>query len=174
MMWRPRRSLVTRALLVAAVLGVAPGCTALDDYLPGTPFTLDQPAAEVTLVGVINVDTVGGGGLDCPPGTAVVWGSVRNTGDVDVIDVFIDISAFGPTGALVGTFRDHVFSGEIIAATDPGLSDSASTSLVVKQAGSFEICTALPASSVARTEYRTEFCYFPSGSDAGSQDLVCQ
>jgi hypothetical protein len=146
-------------LPLLAVIGLAPGCTALDDYLPGTPFTPDQPAGEVTVVGAINADRIAQSNEACAAGGTLFWGTARNTGDLDVVDVFIVIDAFGPTGALLGTYRTNVFNGEVTAAdtTEPGAFDIASTSLAVDQSGTFGVCAPLPHGSVARTEYRSDF-----------------
>jgi hypothetical protein len=140
-----RGSLLARFLLLSAVVGLAQGCTALDDYLPGTPFTPDQPEGEVTVVGVINNDRVEESTDDCATGGTLLWGTARNTGDVDVDDVFIVIDAFGADGALLGTFRTNVFNGEVVAADPevPGSFDVASTSLGVDQSGTFSVCTHL-------------------------------
>jgi len=149
-------------LLLSAVVGFAQGCTALDDYLPGTPFTPDQPAGEVTVVGAINNDRVEQNTEGCAVGGTMFWGTARNTGDVIVDDVFIVIDAFGPTGALLGSYRTNVFNGEILTEGDPtvpGSFDAASTYLVVDQSGTFSVCAGLPYGSVARTEYRTEFIF---------------
>jgi hypothetical protein len=154
-----RRSPLSLIWLLAAVVGLAQGCTALDDYLPGTPFTPDQPAGEVTVVGAINADRIELSTEDCAAGGTIFWGTARNTGDLDLNDVFIVIDAFGPSGALLGTYRTNVFNGEVTAAdtTEPGAFDIASTSLAVDQSGTFDVCAPLPHGSVARTDYRTEF-----------------
>lgn len=169
-----RQSVFLRVLLLAAASGLAPGCTLFDDYVSGTPFTLDQPVAAVALQGEIIVDRASGTEDGCPAGRTVLWGMVRNTGDIPVVDVSIDVDAFGPTGTYLGTFRNHVFNGEILDNTNPNGFDSASTSLEVEQAGTFEICTSLTFGSVARTEYRTAFCYLPSISQDGVQELICE
>lgn len=144
-------------LLCAALLAPAAGCTLFDDYLPGTPFTPDQPVAEVSLIGVINLDPVARNSDTCPPGGTVFWGSVRNTGDLDVDDVTIVLDVFGPTGAFLGTFSDKVYNGEIVDAEDELHYDSASTSLFVEQSGAFSVCSPLRYGTAARAEYRTEF-----------------
>jgi hypothetical protein len=154
-----RRSPGICSLLLLAVLGLAAGCTALDDYLPGTPFTPDQPQGQVTVVGAINNDRVEEDTEDCAVGRTLFWGTVRNTGDLDVEDVFIVIDAYGPAGDLLGSYRTNVFSGTVTPAdpTVPGSFDIASTNLVVDQDGGFSVCVPLSYGSVARTEYRTEF-----------------
>ena len=143
--------------MLAAILGLAPGCTLFDDYLPGTPFTPDQPAAEVTVQGGINSDRTAGGAESCTPGGTVFWGTARNTGDVDVDEVFITINAFDAAGNVLGSYRTNVFSGTITEGTAVGASASVSTSLLVDQSGVFEVCTSLPFGSVARTDYHTDF-----------------
>jgi hypothetical protein len=159
----------SRTILLAVALGFAPGCTALDDYLPGTPFTPDQPEGEVTVVGPINADRIEQSTEKCAGGGTLFWGTARNTGDLDLNDVFIVVDAYGPAGALLGSFRTEVFNGEVVeasdtaatgadaAATDATATDIASTSLDVDQSGTFDICTSLPYGSVARTEYHTGF-----------------
>jgi hypothetical protein len=143
-------------LLSAVVL--AAGCTALDDYLPGTPFTPDQPEGEITVVGVINNDRVEENSDGCSVGGTLFWGTARNTGDLSADDVYIVIDAFGPTGALLGSYRTSVFNGEVVLADPevPGSTDIASTSLDVDQSGTFNVCTPLPYGSVTRTEGRAD------------------
>jgi hypothetical protein len=145
-------------LLVLAV-GLAQGCTALDDYLPGTPFTPDQPEGQVSVVGEINNDRVEENTDGCAVGGTLFWGTARNTGDLDLDDVFIEIEAFGPTGDLLGTYRANVFNGEVVAADPevPGATDIASTNLVVDQSGTFSVCSPLSYGSVVTTKYRTGF-----------------
>jgi hypothetical protein len=149
-------------VLLSAVVVLAPGCTALDDYLPGTPFTPDQPEGEITVVGVINNDRVEANTENCSVGGTLFWGTARNTGDLDADDVYIVIDAFGPTGALLGSYRTNVFYGEAVPVEPavPGSSDIpstsldiATTSLAVDQSGTFNVCTPLPYGSVTRTEY---------------------
>jgi hypothetical protein len=151
------RRRVVRTLLAAALLAPAGGCTAIDDYVDGTPFTPDQPVALVELQGPVNRDLVGPGSATCAAGTTVLWGWVKNTGDLDVDDVTAVIDAFGPTGGFLGSFRDKVYNGEVTAGEDSGSLDTASTSLTVEQSGSFTVCTSLPFGTVARVEFRTEF-----------------
>lgn len=153
----PLPSRFSRALLVAAFLGLAPGCTLFDDYLPGTPFTPDQPVAEVTLEGEIAVDQSSGNTDACSSGGTILWGMVRNTGDLDVDDVFITVEVFDASDTLLGSYRVNVFNGEVITAADESSVDSFSTSLVVDQAGVFEVCSSISAERVARTDYRTDF-----------------
>lgn len=159
-------------LLLAAVVGLAPGCTLLDEILPGTPFTPDQPVAEVTVVGKINIDRVSQSTEGCSTGRALLWGMARNTGDVDVDDVFIEIDALDSNNNVIDTYRVNVFNGEVgeivpttttttTTTTDPDTTEEpiqiAGTSLVVDQSGTFEVCTGLAFGSVAGTAYRTDF-----------------
>jgi hypothetical protein len=152
-----------QAWLCAALLASAPACTLFDDYLPGTPFTPDQPEAEITLQDVIHVDPIRRSTESCPAGGTIIWGYVRNTGDLDVDELEIIIDVFGPSGALLASFRDHVFNGEVVAGEGEGSIDAASTSLAVDQTGTFNICTPLPAALVFRTDYRTEFIIIETG-----------
>ncbi len=152
-----RMSRFPRALLLATILGFAPGCTLFDDYLPGTPFTPDQPVAEVTLEGEIAIDRASGISDGCSNGDAVLWGTVRNTGDLDVDEVFITVDVFDASDHLLGSYRVNVFNGEVTPGTDENSVDSFSTNLLVDQAGVFEICAPLASETVARTDYRTDF-----------------
>jgi hypothetical protein len=132
-----------------------------DDVLPGTPFTPDQPLAEVTVVGEINIDRATSSSTTCSAGTALLWGIARNTGDLDVDDIYITIEALNSGGGVVGTYRTHVFNGEITeitpaTETQPAVS-SAGTSLTVDQSGSFAVCTGQPFEAVASATYRTDF-----------------
>lgn len=162
---RSVRSAGVRALGLIAVLSLAPGCTYFDRYenFPGTPFTPDQPEAVVTVVGEIGIGAVEKASEGCIPGGTLFWGSARNTGDQDVNDVMIHIEAFNGAGVPLGTFSGSVFNGTVdIDDTDP---DNpivrAHTSLDVDQAGTFSVCSPLPAGSVTRAEYRTSFVIAP-------------
>jgi hypothetical protein len=147
-------------VVFAAAVALLPGCTLLDEVLPGTPFTPDQPRGEVTVVGKINVDGVTRGSADCATGRALLWGIARNTGDVDVDDVYIEIDALDGGGNVLGTYRTHVFNGtvtEVTGATPEDTVSLAGTSLLVDQTGSFSVCTNLGAGAVVGTRYRTDF-----------------
>lgn len=166
-------------LLLVVVAGLAPACTLFDEILPGTPFTTDQPVGEVTVVGRINIDRVSRSTEDnptteanesCSAGSAMLWGTARNTGDVDVDDVYIEIDALDANNSVLATYRVHVFNGEIGQVTAPtGTTttttttttvdpvETAGTSLAVEEAGTFEVCTQLSVGSVAGTAYRTSF-----------------
>lgn len=176
--WHSR---IFRALLLAAVAGFAPGCTLFDDILPGTPFTPDQPVGEVTVMGRIYIDRVSRSVQDnptteanesCSAGSTLLWGMARNTGDVDVLDVFIEIDALGANNAVLGTYRVNVFNGVVGESTLPETTDTttdtdttptlqpvqtAGTSLAVDEAGTFAVCAPLSFGSVAGTAYRTSF-----------------
>ena len=159
-----RYSSLSGVLLLAVAVGLAPGCTLLDDILPGTPFTPDQPKAEVTVVGGINIDSITVSREGCSAGSTLFWGIARNTGDLDVDDVFIEIDALGANNGVLATYRVNVFNGEVsevaaVPVTDPPAApiQIAGTSLTVDQSGTFHACTTLPAGSVAGTAYRTDF-----------------
>jgi len=142
-------------LLLAAVVGLAPGCT-----LFGDKFLPEQPQGEVTLQGMINVDSASGLTEECAAGAAMIWGTARNTGDVDVDDVFIEIRAYDANNGLLGTYRTNIFNGEITevaGATEEDAVSIAGTSLAVDQSGTFSVCTNLSAGSVAKIAYRTDF-----------------
>lgn len=150
-------------MVLAAVAGLAPGCTLLDEILPGTPFTPDQPVAEVTVQGRINIDRSTGSQEGCPAGRALLWGVARNTGDLLVDDVFIEIDALDSGKRVLDTYRVHVFNGEVTEIEAPTPEDPeatvtvAGTSLIVDQLGSFEVCTRQAYGSVAGTAHRTDF-----------------
>lgn len=149
-------------LLLAVAVGLAPGCTLFDDLTSGTPFTPEQPKAEVTVVGQINIDSVTASREGCSAGRVLLWGIARNTGDLDVQDVFLEIDALGPDGGVLDTYRVNVFNGEVVEGTEatettPGTAQIAGTSLAVDQSGTFEACTRLAAGSVAGTAYRADF-----------------
>lgn len=154
-----------RAVVLAAALLLAPGCTYLDRFenVPGTPFTPDQPEAEVSVVGEIAIGAVEKDSEGCILGGTLFWGSARNTGDQDVNDVRIDIEAFNAAGALLGTFSGSVFNGTVdVDDTDPAKPIiRAQTSLAIDQAGTFSVCSPLPFGSVDRAEYRTSFVVAP-------------
>jgi hypothetical protein len=146
------------ALLCAALCALAPACTGFDDYLPGTPFTPDQPTAAVTLVDGIYADVVPSDSVVCNPGSTMLWGTVKNTGDLDVDEVFIEIDVFGPGGAFLGTYGGDVFNGETTSPVgSEGAVEVALTDLAVDQAGYFQVCAAVSAGSISRTDYRTSF-----------------
>lgn len=154
---RSRRHLrFSGALLLAAVVGISPGCTLLDDILPGTPFTPDQPTPEVTVQGEINISRSGGGD-GCSAGRAVLWGIAKNTGDLDLNDVFIEIDALDASGAVLGTYRVNVFNGEVTVGTEEEPAQLAGTSLAVDESGTFSACTQQAYGSVAGTAYRTDY-----------------
>jgi hypothetical protein len=134
----------------------APGCTLFDSVLPGSPFTPDQPKAEVTVDGDIHVDVSTGG--DCPAGRTLLWGTARNSGDVDVDDVYITIEALDGNRNVLGSSRVHVFNGVVSGGTTPEEPiQTAGTSLTVDQAGTFAACSGVPAGAIAATSYRTDF-----------------
>jgi len=152
-------------LLLAAVVGLGTGCTLFDEFLPGTPFTPDQPVAEVTVVGQINIDRATAN-QNCSVGSALLWGTARNTGDSDVDDVFIVIDALNSANVVLDTYRVNVFNGDLseIATSSSSTTTTtvkpiptAGTSLAVDQSGTFEVCTRLPFGDVAGTAYRTDF-----------------
>ena len=163
-----RCSSLSRFLLLAVVVGLAPGCTLLDDILPGTPFTPEQPVAEVTLQGAINIESTTAGmtyfdpvaqtDQFCSAGSALLSGIVRNTGDMDVVNVTITIDVLGANNAVLDRCRGYVYNGEFTPA-DPatGAPLSFGTSLDLDKSGSFAVCSRLSAGSVAGTAYRTNF-----------------
>lgn len=142
-----------RGLLLAAAVCLAPGCTLFDDYMPGTPFTPDQPVKELSVVGEVNVDR-SSGSRTCPDGRAVFWGIVRNTGDVDVDGVSIVVDAYDAAGNRLGSFTGSVFNGTV--EEEDLFSDTAGTNLEVDQSGSFSVCSTLGFGSVARAEGRAD------------------
>jgi hypothetical protein len=155
-----RLSSSCRASLLAVLVGCAPGCTLFDDILPGTPFTPDQPVAEVTVSGKINVDPTSASSEGCPAGGALFWGTARNTGDLDVDDVFIEIVALDANNAELGRFRTNVYNGEVSESPPPPAPPEpqvAGTSLAVDQSGSFSVCTRVPYGAVAATAYTTDY-----------------
>lgn len=155
-----RLAACVRALGLAATLLLAPGCTLWDDWLPGDPFTPEQPKGEVTLTGEMNVDPITASSPGCSPGGTVFWGSVINSGDLDVTDVSIAITAFDAAGGALGTFSGKVFNGETEEIKDADgnvVAIVAGTSLEIRQSGAFNVCAPVPAGAVARTEYRTSF-----------------
>jgi hypothetical protein len=139
-------------LLAAALLGLAPGCTLFDEVLPGTPFTPDQPEKKLTVVGAVNFDR-SSHSSDCGTGGTVFWGIVRNTGDLDVEDVYIIVDAYNASGTLLGSFRSSVYNGTV---SESGNVETASTNLEVDASGVFEICTSLDPASVARADGRPD------------------
>ena len=139
------------ALLLAAAVALAPGCT-----LFGDAFLPEQPQAEVTVVGEINIDRATVDSLDCSAGSTLFWGTARNSGDLDVDDVFIEIDALDSGNRVLGTYRANVFNGDVTAATEETV-QVAGTSLAVGESGSFRVCAPLAAGSVAGTAYRTDF-----------------
>lgn len=156
-------------MLLVAVIGLAPGCTLFDKIYPGT-FGTEQPQAEVTVVGRINIDPATGKTAGCAAGRALLWGIARNTGDLDVDDVFIEIDALDANHAVLDTYRVNVFNGEVSEVTPPTTTTTtttttppeppiqiAGTSLIVDQSGTFAVCTRLSFGAVADTAYRTDF-----------------
>jgi len=155
-------------LLLVAAVGLAPACTLLDEVFNGTPFTPDQPKAEVTVVGKINIDTVTVAQEGCSAGRVLLWGIARNTGDLDVDDVVIEIDALDADNRVLDTYRVNVFNGNVIEATaateatettpaTEGTAQVAGTSLAVDESGNFQVCTRLAPGSVGSTAYRTDF-----------------
>lgn len=154
-----------RALFSVTLCALAPACTGFDDFLPGTPFTLKQPKGAVTLVGEIHADAVPSGSAVCDPGSTMLWGSVRNTGDVDVDEVFIEIDVFGPGGAFLGRYGGDVFNGDTVSIGEENPVEVALTNLAVDQVGIFQVCAAVSAGSISRTEYRTSFVVIETSED---------
>jgi hypothetical protein len=147
------------ALGLAGALLAAPGCTLFDDWpeggLKGSPFTPDQPEAAVTLTGEMYSNRIVEAGDGCVPGGTFFWGQVTNTGDLDVTNVSISITVYDAAGNPFGSWSGQVFNGEVDEA-DPD-NPLAGNSLVVKQSGSFNVCTSVPFGSAASTGYRTSF-----------------
>ena len=159
-----RTSACAWALPLLAALLLAPGCTQWDDWLPGTPFTPDQPEGEVTLAGEMHIDPITVSGEGCAPGGTILWGLVRNTGDLDVTDVSISIDVFDGAGGFLGTYGGDVYNGEVetVELEDGSTIDIVGTSLTADpdgngQSGSFNVCTPVPYGAAARTEYLTSF-----------------
>ncbi len=144
-------------MFFATLVALAPGCTLFDEVLPGSPFTPEQPVAEVTVVGKINIDPVTEGREDCAVGRALLWGIARNTGDRDLEDVFIEIDALNAGGGVLASYRVNVFNGDVSVGPEEGAVQVAGTSLAVDQSGAFSVCTNLSYGSVAGTAYRTDF-----------------
>jgi hypothetical protein len=140
---------VASAAVLAAAICTAPACTLFDDYLPGTPFTTEQPIMQLSVVGEVNVDRSSGTD-ECPAGRALFWGLVHNTGDVDVDGVTIIVDAFDAAGAQIGSFSGDVFNGNV--ETSASGSATAETTIAVDESGTFEICSSLGFDSVARAE----------------------
>jgi len=150
-------------LLLSVAVGLAPGCTLLGDaFLP------DQPKAEVTVVGSINIDSttaemtyfdpVARTDRSCSAGSALFSGIARNTGDQDVVDVTITIVALDANNAVLDTYHGYVYNGNFTPADpDTGAPLSFGTSLDLDQSGNFAVCARLSAGSVASTTYRTQF-----------------
>lgn len=154
---RPFSTRLMQALFTVTLCALAPACTGLDDFLPGTPFTPDEPTAAVTLVDEIYADVVPSGSAVCDPGGTMLWGSVRNTGDLDVDEVFIEIDVFGPGGGFLGRYGGDVFNGETVSIGEEDPVEVALTNLAVDQTGYFQVCAGVSAGSISRTEYRTSF-----------------
>lgn len=157
-----RSSDLLRVLLFAVAVGLAPGCTLFDDILPGTPFTPDQPKAEVAVVGQVNIDTITMSREGCSAGSVLFWGIAQNIGDLDVDDVIIEIDALGADGGVLDTYRGNVFNGDVTPATEASETAEATiqisgTSLAVDQSGTFSVCTRLAAGSVTGTASRFDF-----------------
>ncbi len=70
------------------------------------------------MVGEINIDVATAGTPDCAAGSTLFWGIARNTGDLDVDDVFIEIDALNAGNGVLGTYRVNVFNGEVTPATE--------------------------------------------------------
>lgn len=157
-----RFSRLSGVVLLIVALALAPGCTLFDDLFEGTPFTPDQPVGEVTVVGKINIDSVTVSREGCSAGRVLLWGIARNTGDLDVEDVTIEIDALGANSVVLDTYRVSVFNGQVAAATEESEDTEASpqtagTSLAVDESGTFHACTRLAPGSVVDTSYRTQF-----------------
>lgn len=149
-----------RALLTALLSASLGGCTLIDDYVSGTPFTLDQPQGEVTVEGQISWSPVLTASEGCSPGGTLFWGRARNTGDVDVVDVTITLDVYDAAGAHIGAFSGSVFNGTV---TIDGDVDAFGTDLVVDQLGTFNVCTTVPFGAAARVEYTTQFVVIDTG-----------
>ncbi len=152
--WTPSAA-TARALLVAVLLAALPACTLFDDYLPGSPFTLREPAGEVTVEGEVVPYPILTASEGCNPGGTVFTGRARNTGDVGVSDVSITLDVFDASGAVLGSFSGGIFNGTI--ADDPDGFSTFGTDLEIDQLGAFSVCTPIPFGAAARTEHFTQF-----------------
>jgi hypothetical protein len=122
-------------VLLVIALSLAAGCTTNDS------FTFPDPLAEVTLLRELYSRNVNG--------VTMYWGTVKNTGDVDVENVSMVIDVFGVGGALLGRFRGIVSqSVEEEAVVDD---------LAIDEIGSFLIITSVPFGTESRVEHHTEF-----------------
>lgn len=132
-----------KRLFFIALCGVLlPACTASKE------FELDEPAGEVTLDGRLNADPSGG--------YTMYWGTVRNTGDVDVEDVEFVVDVYGAGDAYLGRFRGLVSTGvadegpiSTLKAGEAGPSTGGT--------GGFTITTTVPWGSATRAEGHAEF-----------------
>ena len=113
---------------------VVAGCSA-------NGLTFPEPEGELTVVGGIQMASASG--------ITVFYGTVINTGDVEVEDIFISIQAFSAGGALLGTFRDVVSRW----TTETGVDNM----LDVNESGSFIVPSNLPFGAVGRTEHFFDF-----------------
>jgi len=126
----------------------------------------DQPKAEVTVDGTINIDSttaemtyfdpVARADQSCSSGSALLSGIARNTGDMDVVNVTITIFVLDANNAVLDTYHAYVYNGDFTAGTEEAPL-SFGTSLAVDQSGGFAVCARLSAGSVAGTSYRTNF-----------------
>lgn len=152
---------IGRAAVALALALALPACTLFDDYLPGTPFTLDQPEAAVFMIS-LSADRIAETTGNCVEGGTVLSGSVRNFGSFLVEDVYIVIDVFGAAGVFLGSFRDHVYNGTLVVGEDDA-PDRPGTSLDSGEAGYFLICTPVPFGSAESVEYRTEYVVVEEG-----------
>ncbi len=135
-------------LLMAGLLGVGmlAGCTA-----NGKGF--DDPKGEVSLVGEPFIG--------CDGGSVFIFGTARNTGDLEARNVTAMADVFGGGGEFLGRFQTQVSAGvETITLEDEDESvyvDVIIDTLEVDQTGTFTINTTVGCGRIAREEYTFDF-----------------
>jgi len=135
-------------LLMTCLLGVGmlAGCTA-----NGKGF--DDPKGEISVVGKPYIG--------CDGGSAFIFGTARNTGDLEARNVTAVADVFGGGAEYLGRFQAQVSAG-VETITIEGEEESVDQdviidTLVVDQEGSFSISTTVGCGRIARVEYSFDF-----------------
>lgn len=155
---------VKQCMLILLVLlaAAAAGCTIF-----GEPF--DDPSVELSIIG--------GERKFCKDGRALIFGHVRNTGELEARDITAVASVFDGGGGFLGSFKGPVTESveeiDVILVDDDGnpILDEEGNEIVVErlvipidtldvdESGSFSVETTVGCNDVARSEVTFEFTF---------------
>jgi hypothetical protein len=135
-------------LLMTGLFGVGmlAGCTA-----NGKGF--DDPKGEISVVGEPFIG--------CDGGSAFIFGTARNTGDLEARNITAIADVFGGGGEFLGRFQAQVSAG-VETLTVEGEEETVEVPVIidtleVDQEGTFTLYTTVGCGRIAREEYSFDF-----------------